>query len=95
MSGVMNLRVGTVSAFVLLSALVHRQKTGEGQYIDLSSSECVSALVGSELMDYSMNKRSPHRAGNQDIIMASPNWLCGDYLHPDQLLQITLFHRNA
>lgn len=73
MSGVMDLRVGTVSAFALLSALVHRQKTGEGQYIDLSSSECVSALVGSELMDYSMNKRSPHRAGNQDTIMAPHN----------------------
>ena len=46
MSGVMDLRVGTVSAFALLAALIHRQKTGEGQYIDLSSSECVSALVG-------------------------------------------------
>jgi benzylsuccinate CoA-transferase BbsF subunit len=73
MSGVMDLRVGTVSAFVLLSALIHRQKTGEGQYIDLSSSECVSTLVGSELMEYTMNKRSPARCGNQDPIMAPHN----------------------
>lgn len=73
MSGVMDLRVGTVSAFVLLAALVHRQKTEEGQYIDLSASECVSTLVGSELMEYTMNQRSPARCGNQDAIMAPHN----------------------
>jgi benzylsuccinate CoA-transferase BbsF subunit len=73
MSGVMDLRVGTVSAFALLAALIHRQKTGEGQYIDLSSSECVSALVGSELIEYTMNKTSPFRCGNQDSIMAPHN----------------------
>lgn len=73
MSGVMDLRVGTASAFVLLAALVHHQKTGEGQYIDLSSSECVSALIGSELMQYTMNKTSPFRRGNQDSIMAPHN----------------------
>jgi benzylsuccinate CoA-transferase BbsF subunit len=73
MSGVMDLRVGTVSAFALLAALIHRQKTGEGQYIDLSSSECISALVGPQLMEYTMNRRSPFRCGNQDSIMAPYN----------------------
>ena len=73
MSGVMDLRVGTASAFALLAALIHRQKTGEGQYIDLSSSECVSTLVGAELMEYTMNKTSPFRCGNQDAIMAPHN----------------------
>jgi benzylsuccinate CoA-transferase BbsF subunit len=73
MSGVVDLRVGTMSAFAILAALIHRQKTGEGQYIDISSSECVSALVGSELMEYTMNKKSPLRCGNQDSIMAPHN----------------------
>ena len=73
MSGVMDLRVGTVSAFALLAALIHRKKTGEGQYIDLSSSECVSTLVGAQLMEYTMNKQSPSRTGNQDSIMAPHN----------------------
>jgi benzylsuccinate CoA-transferase BbsF subunit len=73
MSGVMDLRVGTTAAFAILAALVHRQKTGEGQHIDLSSSECVSALVGPQLMEYTMNKRSPFRTGNQDSIMAPHN----------------------
>ena len=73
MSGVMDLRVGTSMAFALLAALIYRQKTGEGQYIDLSSSECVSALLGGELMEYAMNKRSPVRCGNHDAVMAPHN----------------------
>jgi benzylsuccinate CoA-transferase BbsF subunit len=73
MSGVMDLRIGTASAFAVLAALLHRQETGEGQYIDLSSSECISALVGPQLMEYTMNKRSPIRSGNQDSIMAPHN----------------------
>lgn len=73
MSGVQDMRAGTVSAFIMIAALLHRKKTGEGQYIDLSSSECLSTLVGPELMEYTMNRRSPFRAGNQDAIMAPHN----------------------
>lgn len=70
MSGVQDLRVGTMSAFLVLAALVHRQKNGEGQYIDLSSSECMSALIGPELMEFTMNSRNAARCGNGDAIMA-------------------------
>lgn len=70
MSGVQDMRAGTMSAFIVMAALVHRQKTGEGQYIDLSSSECLSSLIGPELMDFTMNGRSPGRNGNQDAVMA-------------------------
>ncbi|MBQ6856359.1 MAG: CoA transferase, partial [Lachnospiraceae bacterium] len=70
MSGVQDLRAGTLSAFIILAALVNRQNTGEGQYIDLSSSECLSTLIGPELMEYTMNHRSPFRHGNDDAIMA-------------------------
>lgn len=70
MSGVQDLRAGTLSAFIVLAALLHRQKTGEGQYIDLSSSECLSTLIGPELMDFTMNGRSPFRNGNEDAVMA-------------------------
>lgn len=73
MSGVQDMRAATTSAFILLAALIHRQNTGEGQYIDLSSSECLSTLVGPELMEYTMNKRSPFRHGNEDAIMAPHN----------------------
>lgn len=73
MSGVQDMRAGTLSAFIVLAALFHRKRTGEGQYIDLSSSECLSTLVGPELMDYTMNGRSPSRVGNRDRIMAPHN----------------------
>lgn len=73
MSGVQDLRAGTQAAFAILAALIHRQKTGEGQYIDCSSSECISTLVGNELMEYTMNGRSPTRCGNDDPVMAPHN----------------------
>jgi benzylsuccinate CoA-transferase BbsF subunit len=73
MSGVMDLRIGTASAFAILAALLHRKKTGEGQYIDVSSAECISVLIGPQLMEYTMNQRSPFRSGNQDSIMAPHN----------------------
>lgn len=70
MSGVQDMRAGTASAFIVLAALYNKKRTGEGQYIDLSSSECLSSLIGPELMDYTMNRRSPGRKGNKDEIMA-------------------------
>ena len=73
MSGVQDLRAGTQAAFAILAALYHRNKTGEGQYIDCSSSECVSTLVGNELMEYTMNGRSLMRTGNTDPVMAPHN----------------------
>jgi len=69
-SGVMDLRAGTAAAFAVLSALVYRNRTGEGQYIDLSCSESVGVLVGPELLEYPLTGRSPERCGNEDVIMA-------------------------
>lgn len=88
MSGVQDLRAGTASAFIVLAALIHRQKTGEGQYIDLSSSECLSTLIGPELMEYTMNGRSPFRNGNQDAIMAPHN--CYRCLGEDKWISIAV-----
>jgi crotonobetainyl-CoA:carnitine CoA-transferase CaiB-like acyl-CoA transferase len=73
MSGVQDLRAGTQAAFAIMAALIHRQKTGEGQYIDVSSSECLTTLVGNEMMEFTMNGRSPSRCGNEDSVMAPHN----------------------
>ena len=73
MSGVQDLRAGTQGAFAVLAALYHRQKTGEGQYIDCSSSECITTLVGAEMMEYTMNGRSLKRTGNTDPTFAPHN----------------------
>jgi benzylsuccinate CoA-transferase BbsF subunit len=43
--------------FAVLAALWHRQRTGEGQWIDMSQLEATVGLVGEALMDYFMNTR--------------------------------------
>ena len=43
--------------FAVLAALWHRQRTGEGQWIDMSQLEATVGLVGEALMDYFMNGR--------------------------------------
>ncbi len=73
MSGVQDLRAATQAAYAILAALYHRKKTGEGQYIDCSSSECITTLVGNEMMEYTMNGRSLGRTGNTDPVMAPHN----------------------
>jgi len=73
LSGAVDLRVGATAAFAVIAALVHRQQTGEGQFIDLSSSEAIASLVGHTFLDYSLNQRIPFREGNHDRTMAPHN----------------------
>jgi benzylsuccinate CoA-transferase BbsF subunit len=73
LSGSSDTRVGTTAAFAVLAALLHRRRTGEGQNIDLSSTEAISALVGDVFMDYTMNQRVAQRLANRDQIMAPHN----------------------
>jgi benzylsuccinate CoA-transferase BbsF subunit len=73
MAGEIDLLSATTSTFAILAALIHRIETGEGQYIDLSSSETVSVLIGEVLMDYTMNGRVQGPRGNADSIMAPHN----------------------
>ena len=68
--GTIDLRVGSTGTFAVLAALYHRKLTGEGQHIDLSSAEAVSALMGDAFMDYTMNHRVQERMGNRDRAMA-------------------------
>jgi len=71
--GAIDLRSATTSAFAILAALCYHQRTGEGQYVDLSSQESIAVLIGDVLMDYIMNQRIPTRQGNRDEIMAPHN----------------------
>ncbi len=71
--GEMDLLSGATAAYALLAALNHRRNTGEGQHIDLSSSEAVSVLIGEVLMDYTANGRVQSAVGNRDEFMAPHN----------------------
>lgn len=66
-------RAGTAGAFAILMALYIRKLTGKGNYIDLTSYEALNMQIGDQMMDYSMNGRSPMRTGNHDAIMAPHN----------------------
>jgi benzylsuccinate CoA-transferase BbsF subunit len=73
LSGAVDLRVGTTAAFAVLAALHHRQRSGEGQHIDLSSTEVMSAMIGEAFLEYSLCDRVPQRSGNRDSAMAPHN----------------------
>ncbi|MBI2907235.1 MAG: CoA transferase [Chloroflexi bacterium] len=61
------------AAFAILAALNYRQRTGEGQFLDLSSREVIACLIGDVLLDAAVNGHNPSRVGNQDEIMAPHN----------------------
>jgi benzylsuccinate CoA-transferase BbsF subunit len=62
--------VGTGMVFFLLAALHHRDRTGEGQYLDLSMAEMVTTMMPEAMMEFLMNGRDPLPLGNRDDAMA-------------------------
>ncbi len=50
-------------AIAVLGALVHRQRTGEGQWVDMSCTEAGATLLGPALLDHSVNGRPLRREG--------------------------------
>ena len=52
------------TAYVVVAALHHRARTGEGQFIDYSQCEGVTSLIGEVLLGYQMTSKIPERTGN-------------------------------
>jgi len=61
---------GLHGAVAVLAALCHRQRTGEGQFIDVSLWEASATLLPDALLEYEMNGTEPPRDGNRDPHMA-------------------------
>ena len=55
---------GALAALAVLAALHHREETGEGQFIDLSTVEALSTLVGDSLHAWSLTGEVPQADGN-------------------------------
>jgi len=80
---------GVHGAFAILTALYHRAKTGEGQYIDMSQWECAMGLLAEGILEYTMNGREPERNGNRDPHMAPHgNFKCIDW--PEKIMDVTV-----
>lgn len=58
------------TAAAILAALDHRRRTGEGQYIDLSQSECSQHFIAPALLDYEVNGHILKRMGNRSLVHA-------------------------
>ncbi len=61
---------GTTAAFAAVVALIHRQRTGQGQFVDVSAVESLAAMLGDSFMEYSLTGRVPTRDGNRHPEMA-------------------------
>jgi crotonobetainyl-CoA:carnitine CoA-transferase CaiB-like acyl-CoA transferase len=58
------------NAIAVLAALEHRERTGEGQHIDLSQAEASIHFLAPALLDYQVNGRIARRTGNRDPVLA-------------------------
>lgn len=61
---------GEHTVVAVMAALMHRLRTGEGQFIDVSQTQAAAATIPEALLDYSANGRAPTRIGNADPVMA-------------------------
>ena len=55
---------GLLACLALLGALEYRQRTGEGQYIDVSQVEAMASLLGDAILDYTVDGRQVEPVGN-------------------------------
>lgn len=58
------------AVFAIAAAMKQRQRTGRGQYIDVSMLRATVATMGAGLMEYELTGRTPQPRGNYDPTMA-------------------------
>ncbi len=61
---------GVLTAFATMAAIRHRDRTGEGQHVELAMLEGELQVVGEALLDYTMNRRVQQRIGNAHLSMS-------------------------
>jgi benzylsuccinate CoA-transferase BbsF subunit len=79
---------GTTLVFILLAALWHRQRTGEGQFIDVSMTEATMMQLPESILDFTVNGRVDRPRGNDDGLAAPNN--CYPCKGDDQWIAISV-----
>jgi crotonobetainyl-CoA:carnitine CoA-transferase CaiB-like acyl-CoA transferase len=64
---------GITGALMVNAALIHRARTGQGQYLDVSLLESLEMFMPEALLQYAINGREPEYVGNRDQWMAPHN----------------------
>jgi len=59
-----DLMTGMYASVGILAALTHRDRTGEGQYIDLALLDCQMAMLANQNMNYLVGGKAPGLMGN-------------------------------
>jgi crotonobetainyl-CoA:carnitine CoA-transferase CaiB-like acyl-CoA transferase len=65
--------VGAAAAFAAVAALLHRDLTGEGQFVDLSAVETLSSMIGDCLLEQDLTGKQLFPEGNHHPDMAPHN----------------------
>ena len=58
------------NALAILAALAHRDRTGEGQFIDMAQAEAALHFLAPAALAYLETKKAPEAHGNRDASMA-------------------------
>ncbi|MGH6718444.1 MAG: CaiB/BaiF CoA transferase family protein, partial [Alphaproteobacteria bacterium] len=61
---VADLATGLYATIGILAALAHRERTGEGQYLDMALLDCQVALLANQNLNYLTSGKAPGRFGN-------------------------------
>jgi len=62
---------GVLGAFAVVTALNHRDRTGDGQHIDYSQQEAIMQMVGPAFMDYKLTGKVAGPMGNRHPLGAA------------------------
>jgi crotonobetainyl-CoA:carnitine CoA-transferase CaiB-like acyl-CoA transferase len=62
---IVDLMTGMYATVAILAAVAKREKTGEGETIDLAMLDVASGILANQAMNFLVGGRIPHRAGNR------------------------------
>src|SRR3546814_17250406 len=64
---------GTAAAYAATVALLHRRRTGQGQFIDVSAVESMTSMIGDAVMRHELDGSVTACDGNRHADMAPHN----------------------